>query len=403
MLKRNLIALLLIVCGLGAAALANVAPPPRAGAFYAVYWVLGGAQSSDPKASVEGREVVVYTPDASGNIGTIYGYGYVSGGKFYINTFRTGNIVVGQTYQVAIPLGDDNYGANPVNLTISGLGFDKLGVNLTLAYGAGPGGLAGGPAGSPAGGPAGELAPKIAMWFGQRLYQPNVYWLASSGNLPFVTTAQPQIKVELAIDAPYTLASDISAHQIVIDAGAAGARTLTLTASNIAGRTYSAGTAAEDNKVSSMSLAYTLTGSEVLSAGTHTVSVTSRSSGLLGTAAAATQVATIEVLGGPLRLLGPVVVYPSPFNIVQSDNCEIQYTLSADAAIEIDIFSVQGTLTKRIRLDKGSNGGTAGLNKVKWDGKTEMGTLAGNAVYVGTIVSRDDNKLLGKFKFTVLD
>ena len=399
MLKKH-IALILIVCGLGAAALAaTVAPPPRVGAFYAVYWVLGGAQSADPKASVEGREVVIYTPDSSGNIGTVFGYGYVSGGNFYINTFRTGNIVVGQTYQVAIPLGDDGYGANPVNLTISGLGFDKLGVNLTLAYGAGPGGLAGGPAG----GPAGEQAPKIAMWFGQRLYQPSVYWLASSGNLPFVTTAQPQIKVELAIDPPYTLASDISAHQIVIDAGAAGAKTLTLTAANIAGRTYSAGTAAEDNKVSSMSLAYTLTGSELLASGTHTVSVTTRSSGLLGTAAAATQIATIEVLGGPLRLLGPVVVYPSPFNIVQAGNCEIQYTLSADAAIEIDIFSVQGTLTKRIRLDKSGNGGTAGLNKVKWDGKTELGTLAGNAVYVGTIVSRDDNKLLGKFKFTVLD
>ena len=401
MLKRNLIVLILIVCGLGAAACAaNVVPPPRAGAFYAVYWVLGGAQSSDPKASVEGREVVIYTPDSSGNIGTIYGYGYVSGGNFYINTFRTGNIQVGKSYQVAIPRGDDDYGANPVNLTISGLGFDKLGVNLALAYGAGPGGV---PAAGGVAGPSAEQAPKINMWFGARLYQPAVYWVASSGNLPFVTPAQPQIKVELAIDAPYMLASDVNAHQIVIDAGAAGAKTLTLTAANIAGRTYSAGTAAEDNKVSSMSLAYTLTGTEVLSSGTHTVSVTSRSSGALGAAAVDTQIATIEVLGGPLRLLGPIVVYPSPFNIIKSGNCEIQYTLSGDAAIEIDIFSVEGKLTKRIRIEKGSNGGIAGLNKVKWDGHTEMGTLAGNTVYVGTIISRDDNKLLGKFKFTVLD
>ncbi|MBN3033664.1 MAG: hypothetical protein JW873_06180 [Candidatus Saganbacteria bacterium] len=390
-MKRSLATVILVLAGLALAAGAAFTPPgPRAGVFYAVYWVLGSAQSSDPKASVEGRQAVIYTPDAAGNVGTVYGWGYVTGGKFYINTFRTGNVTVGQTYKVAIPCGSDNYGADPVDLTISGVGFDRA-PGLVLALGAGPGGV------------AGEQAPRIEMWFNKRLYQPAVYWVESSGNLPFVVAPQPEIRINLAIDAPYTLAGDVNAHQIVIDAGEAGSRTLTLTSANIASRTLAAGAAAEENKVSAMSLSYALAAGEALSSGKHTVSVTSRSSGLLGAAAAASQVATLEVLGGPLRLIGAVVVYPSPFNIIKSGNCEIQYTLSGDANIEIDIFSVEGKIVKRIRAARGAEGGAAGLNKVKWDGRTEMGTLAGNAVYVGTIIGRDENKLLGKFKFSVLN
>jgi hypothetical protein len=59
---------------------------------------------------------------------------------------------------------------------------------------------------------------------------------------------------------------------------------------------------------------------------------------------------------------------------------------------------------KRVICQAGvGEGGHAGVNKVEWDGQTDQGYLAGNAIYVGTIISKDDNRLLGKVKMTLVD
>ena len=45
----------------------------------------------------------------------------------------------------------------------------------------------------------------------------------------------------------------------------------------------------------------------------------------------------------------------------------------------------------------------AGLNKVKWDGTPDREGTLGNGTYMGTIIARSDNKLIGKFKVNVFD
>jgi hypothetical protein len=116
-----------------------------------------------------------------------------------------------------------------------------------------------------------------------------------------------------------------------------------------------------------------------------------------------TYLATVEVMGGPLRMIGTPVVYPSPYSIKKDKIVTIQYGLSADANIDIYLVSVEGKRIKRFLPLAGEEGGSAGINKITWDGKTDQGFLAGNAIYVGTVVARDEGRLLGKFKLTVVN
>jgi len=157
----------------------------------------------------------------------------------------------------------------------------------------------------------------------------------------------------------------------------------------------------QDKQVTALSLSYPF--DQDLEPGPHTFYITASSSGALGTAGVRTEIATVEVLGGPLRVIGPVIAFPAPFSFSKHGKCDIQYVLSQDGDVDVYLISVSGQTVKKFTCFAGQEGGTAGYNKLAWDGMTLMSARAGNAVYVGTIVGRAEGKLLAKFKISVVD
>jgi hypothetical protein len=366
-------------------------PPPRTYGFFPVYPIIGGAVTSVATMPAEGRQVIIYQPDSVGNIVSVLGYSSIQGGKFDINPFRvTTALAVGGTYLVAVPRGSDNYGANPVELTISGLGYEHLDRDLILAYGAGP-------TASVPGAPVVEPAPGIQLWFNNRLYQLTPAQIAQGDK--FVISDQPKIKAVVSISEPYAVASGVSGYSVTIDPGTPAARSLTLNASHLTSQVYAAEAGAQNLR--SLNLEYSVT--EPLAEGAHTVSVSAQSSGLLGTASTATALATVEVMGGPVRLLGAPLCWPSPFSITKDKTVTIQYTLSKNAPIEIVLTDISGVRSRNFIFEAGSEGGSAGLNKVTWNGRTDRSQLAGNGIYLGLIIARDEGRRLGSVKLTVVD
>lgn len=71
--------------------------------------------------------------------------------------------------------------------------------------------------------------------------------------------------------------------------------------------------------------------------------------------------------------------------------------------MDIYIYSPAGELIKKFYCSSGNEGGSQGLNKVSWDGNLDTGGRIGNGTYLGTIISKKDNHLLGKFKLNVFD
>ncbi|MBN2058228.1 MAG: hypothetical protein JW782_05495 [Candidatus Saganbacteria bacterium] len=379
-MKRALFVIGLALIFAAASCAEVAAPPPRSGAFFPFYWIFGEATSSVPSISVDDRLVVVYE-GKDDVITAVYGYAFIKNGEFVSNPFMTNILVPGNSYKVAIAQGADGYGADPVDINISGLGYDVLDTKLVLAYGAGP--IA----------PGGEPAPLIKLWFGNRLYQPQVY----NEKNPFVVAPDPLIKAIISIEEPYAIASDIGSYSIVIDPGTQD-KALDLTTANMTAKSMAAG------DLKSFTLEYALDDeTEKLSEGSHLVRVTAQSAGTQGLPAMTTYLATVEVMGGPVRLIGAPITYPSPYSISKDKIVTIQYGLSSDANIEIYLVGVSGQRIKHWVLNAGQEGGSAGINKITWDGKTDQGYLAGNAIYVGTIVAREEGRLLGKFKLTIVD
>ncbi|MFC1540679.1 hypothetical protein ACFL4J_01415 [Candidatus Margulisiibacteriota bacterium] len=386
--KRVLLISGLIFClALAVGAQVKAAGVREAG-FFPIYPVLGTASPGDTGLAVDGRLAVMYEPNEAGQIAAIYGYATIADSKFMINPFRTGIVEVGKTYKVAIARGEDNYGADPVDLTISGLGFDRVSAELVLAYGAGPTLDLGA-----------EPLPAIQIWFNNRLYQPA---LVAKGET-FIVPAQPEVKVEVTIADPYTLAQDISSYSIVVDPDTTDVKDLILSAGDMTQKIYAAGTVPEEEKISAMSIEYALSEAEALAEGEHIFVVTARSSGAIGSAATASETAQVTVMGGPPRMVGTPITFPSPYSKTDHDEVIIQYTLSSDTPVQIILVDIAARRVKSFVFEAGAEGGSAGLNKVNWNGVTDRGTLVGNGIYVGTILARDEARKLGSFKLTVVD
>lgn len=293
----------------------------------------------------------------------------------------------GGTYRVAVVKDAAGYGAGPEPVTLSGRGADA--VNLTMASGAGVTLIV-------AEGDS-EPQPGIQLWFGNRLYQPK---LVTADN-PFVITEQPSLKVNVSIGGGYALADQISGYSIKVDPDTPTARDLSLPESAMGSKVYAAAAAPAAQQLTSMSLSYALT--EPLASGKHNFLVMARSSGALAAQAVTTLNATVEVIAGPVRLIGTPVTFPSPFSISKDGTVTIQYTLSKNAAIDIILSDISGRRVKTFVSPSGAEGGSAGLNKLTWNGRTDLGPLAGNGIYLGTIVAKDEGRKLGSVKVTLLD
>jgi len=349
------------------------------------YWIAGTVPDATG-VSANGRTVVFYATDADLAAGR-YAQAIIGGNAFMINAYDIWPLplTVGAAYKVSTVASSDGYSATG-EVTISGVGWDEVrGMALALAGGVTP---------APQ---VLEPPPTIKLWFGNRLYQPA---LVTADN-PFIVSERPTIKAQVSIADPYTIASEIDGYGIVIDEGTESRQALSLRTENVARQVYATGTDPAENKVSAMSLEYSLT--EALTSGSHVFSVSARSSGLLGTSAITTYLATVETIGGPLRIVGQPITYPSPFSIRVNGVVTIQYSLSRDGDIQIVFSDISGRLAKTMNFDKGREGGSAGVNKATWDGKRDNGMLAGNGIYLGTIISREDSRKLGTVKLAVVD
>lgn len=351
-----------------------------------VYWVSGTVADS-AEATVNNRRIFFYR-DAPALVEGKYAESncFSAANSFMLNAFAIfpGLLTVGETYQVATEQDAKGYGATGT-VKISGLGWDEV-KGMALAAG---GGIVAPVVGAPG------LPPKIKLWFGSHVYQPG---LVAKGQ-PFVVPADTDVRTDISIDAPYSLAKNISDYSIVVDPDKTPIK-LSLTASNVSAQTYAAGSDPSDGKISSMSIKYSFAVSP-LKEGPHSFVVTAPSSSI--PPSIKTYTATVEVMGGPLRLIGQPLTYPSPFRIAKDKLVYIQYTLSRSANVDLYLVGVGGTRIKKFVCNAGTEGGSAGINKVSWTGQSDLGSLAGNAIYVGSIISRDDGRMLGRFKLTIVD
>jgi hypothetical protein len=357
-------------------------------AFTPNYWVSGTVQdAAGGSVLADGMQVVFF--ESPETYASHYAVTTISGNDFSLNAFLfPAAVPVGTTFYVAIPNSNPEdkakgYGADAIPVTIDGKGYVNIGEALVLTLGAGPD-----PAGM-------EPRPEIKLWIGGRLWQPTIYF--KDGETTFVITPDPEIEAKISIAEGFLVSNSISSYSLVID----NQPPQVLSSTNMASKVY----AASADEVQAFTLEYGAVEDEKLglTEGVHTIKVSAASAGTIGPVAVATQLATVEVMGGPLRMLGTPLTWPSPYSISRDGTVTIQYGLSADANIEIQVVGVGGQRIKRFLINAGQEGGSAGINKITWDGTTDQGYKAGNAIYVGTIMSRDEGRLLGTFRLTIVD
>ena len=86
----------------------------------------------------------------------------------------------------------------------------------------------------------------------------------------------------------------------------------------------------------------------------------------------------------PTAAGGYVTNYPNPFH-PPTEATTIAYKLDDLATVTIRIYTQSGDLVKRVVLDRGAPGGTAGLNEVLWDGKNGKGQVVASGGYIALI------------------
>jgi hypothetical protein len=364
----------------------------RAGAqlsYPGIYWILGSVQ--DPEGvGAEGRWVVFYKDDpaagfADDHVGTV-GLSRRTG-QYILNSIEDLRMVVSPgEYKVAIVTSDvDNYGADPVNVTVTGHGYD-VAPDLVLAYGAGI---------APPGRPGEEEPPPlIKVWFGNRLYQPSIFGL-EEGKSRFYVAEEGNLKVEVSIADPYQLDREASYSMSI--QGPEGA----VDSFDLSGVPGFVASAAEARPfVIETPYPAALAGGD--EDRDYVFTFNARSAGTLGPATSVATVAAVTVYGGPVKLVGVPLTYPSPVHLKTDKQVTFQYTLTGAANIDIFLFDVSGRVVRKITLNRDEEGGAPGVNKVGWDLMTDQGTLVSSGIYVFTLVNRDDGKLLGRGKFTCL-
>jgi flagellar hook assembly protein FlgD len=73
--------------------------------------------------------------------------------------------------------------------------------------------------------------------------------------------------------------------------------------------------------------------------------------------------------------------YPNPFHPDEAPTT-IAYKLDDNATVTLKIFTLTGGLVYQKSFTPGSQGGSAGLNTVLWDGKNGKGDIVASGGYV---------------------
>lgn len=110
---------------------------------------------------------------------------------------------------------------------------------------------------------------------------------------------------------------------------------------------------------------------------------------------------------GEVKLDGKPKCGPSPFD-PEKDEFIFYYDLLSASDVDIYVYDTSGTLVwqKNLDYDSGTigHGGSAGPNRVYWDGVNGFGESLGNGAYLYMIVANDGRvrKVIGRGKFAVV-
>ena len=179
---------------------------------------------------------------------------------------------------------------------------------------------------------------------------------------------------------------------MVLNEGKADAKTFKISASHITKSSGPSGVPTAVNFTFDFNVE-----DETLADGKH--DLVFKASNIFGTTI---ETCTVTVAGGEGRLLGVPITYPSPLHLKTTSSVTFQYTLNRDMDIEMVLIDVSGRIVKRYQIARRDEGGSAGVNKVSWNLTTEQGSPVSSGIYIFTIINRENNKLLGKGKFTCL-
>ncbi|MBI5698938.1 hypothetical protein HZC35_01330 [Candidatus Saganbacteria bacterium] len=213
------------------------------------------------------------------------------------------------------------------------------------------------------------------IYFGNRKYQ-------EIGE-PFIISNRTKIKFKVE-GADGFAANSVS---LAIDENAADSKALSsndLTAAVLSG--------AKDNPTAAE---YEYKGAE-FKEGEHIITFKATNAG-----GSAQTTAKVSVLGGPPRVIGIPLAFPSPAKI-QDQKVVLQYQLSSDAKIAVYILSTNGIVLKKFTFEPGQEGGSAGYDKIVWDLKTDQGTNAGGGIYLFNIVDLEQQKVMNRGKITLV-
>lgn len=363
-----------------------------------MYWIVGDIADPDNKG-IEGRWVcfypaegtaIAYSDDLAGTVGTS---GRAT--QFMINAYEDQRMVL----DPALPVGSykcatvkgyvngvlvDDYGANPVDVTITGNGYDVV-PRLTLVQGGGieP------PAERP-----NPFAPKIEnIRFNDRKYQPG---LVSKPGEKFIISARPKISAKITSVLPL-LPETVA---MTINEGTAAVKTYRVTSAMFTGtKSLAEGDLTEINFLYD----FTKETSEPLPESKDPQIIRIKASNAAG---ASIESCSVYIQAGDLELVGDPIAFPSPLHIKTERKVTLQYGLSKDANIEIYVFDISARIIKKWAFSAGmmggQAGGTANPNKVEWDLISDQGTLTGTGIYLFNIVDKDRSRVLGKGKITIV-
>lgn len=103
--------------------------------------------------------------------------------------------------------------------------------------------------------------------------------------------------------------------------------------------------------------------------------------------------------------LGKLIIYPNPIKLEKDKKVNLEYTLSKDSSVKLEIYTITGDLVYEKEFISGSEGGKFGINKgIKWNGTNLSGEPVPPGIYICRLVVSDESnnsKSLAK-KFAIL-
>ena len=381
-LTATLVALLLIV------------PCAQAQHIYLrMYWIVG--EVADPDGvGTEGRWAVFYRDDpANAYSDDLVGIMGLSGraNQDMHNGYEDWRMVIEPgIYKCATVKGYkngalvDDYGANPVDVLITGLGYD-VHPTLTLIKG---GGIAPpGPRPNPAW--LAALLPKIEnIKFGDRKWQPA---LVAQGE-DFVIDEAPIVSAKISSQSPLRTESIM----MILNAGLADSKNFSVSSSHYTAIKGSQQAPTEINFIFDFAKE-----GQKLPAGQQKLTITGAND-----FGSTEEVCTVKIMAGEVEVIGIPIAYPSPLHLRTERLVTLQYGLTKNADIDLYIFDIAARIVKKISCARGMPGGQAGAaanpNKVTWDLITDQGSLAGAGIYLYNIVDPHRNRVLSKGKITLV-